>query len=324
MSEIVIFGCKHTTKEFISRFRSDFPEVNLFVITIDSETAEKNHVAGFYDLTEYLQVNGLRYLCVSDYSLKNSKSILNDLKVFPVCGFCIGWQRLIPSEILAQFPRGVYGMHGSNKPLPHGRGRSPLNWSLILGRKIFYTHLFRYNPGVDDGDIVGVQTFEINIHDTALTLHYKNLISMLMLVKVHLHGIIHDTVKLVPQNHAMASFFPKRTAEDGLINWFLSAHDIYNLIRGVTFPFPGAFSYINNIKVVIWSANPFDSILSFDHSTVGQICMVFENGDFIVKTGDIPLLVTEYELADKESQILEGDCFHNGSIKLKNWSNLPI
>src|SRR3989338_7611323 len=43
---------------------------------------------------------------------------------------------------------GAFGMHGSSKPLPFGRGRSPINWSLIQDKKIFYTHLFQYLPGV--------------------------------------------------------------------------------------------------------------------------------------------------------------------------------
>ena len=74
-------------------------------------------------------------------------------------------------------------MHGSSKPLPHGRGRSPMNWSLVQNKDCFYTHLFRYRPGVDDGEIAAVQIFDITPFDTCLTLHYKNTLSMIGLLE---------------------------------------------------------------------------------------------------------------------------------------------
>ena len=52
--------------------------------------------------------------------------------------FCMGWQRLIPEWLLNDLSVGAFGMHGSNKPLPHGRGRSPLNWSLIQDKNMFH------------------------------------------------------------------------------------------------------------------------------------------------------------------------------------------
>lgn len=324
MTDIVVFGCKHTTKEFLIRLIDLHPNHSLFVVTIDVKTAVANKVSGFYDLTDFLDEKEIKYAKVDDYSLRNSVEFIEKKLPSPRCGFCIGWQRLIPEKILKHFTHGVFGMHGSNKPLPHGRGRSPLNWSLIVGRKIFYTHLFKYSPGVDDGDIVGVQSFEITIHDTALTLHYKNLVSMISLVNAHLQEILHGTVKLISQDHSKASFYPKRSAEDGLINWDLSAHDIHNLVRGVTRPFPGAFSFINNNKITIWRAYPFDSILSWDNIKSGQICMIFDNGDFIVQTGDITLIVVDYCISDNKYVIQEGDVFHNNGFSIKQWSNLPI
>ena len=324
MTDIVVFGCKHTTKEFLKHLITSHPHYSLLVVTIEVKTAFANKVSGFCDLTDFLEEKGIDYLKVSDYSLRNSEDLFEKKFFSPRCGFCIGWQRLIPENILRRFPHGVFGMHGSNKPLPHGRGRSPLNWSLIVGRKIFYTHLFKYSPGVDDGDIVGVQTFEITMHDTALTLHYKNLVSMISLVNAHIQEILNGTVRLISQDHSKVSFYPKRSSEDGLINWDLSAHDIYNLVRGVTRPFPGAFSFINNNKITIWRAYPFDTILSWDNKKVGQVCMIFDNGDFIVQTGDITLIVVDYCLTDSKHVIQEGDILDNNGLSFKQWPNLPV
>ena len=110
----------------------------------------------------------------------------------PYIGFAIGWQRLIPENILNCFECGVFGMHGSSQDLPFGKGRSPMNWSLIEGRKWFYTNLFKYENGIDNGDIIGKDCFSIQESDTAETLHYKNLLSFFNILKIigHISKII--------------------------------------------------------------------------------------------------------------------------------------
>ena len=78
------------------------------------------------------------------------------------------------------------------------------------------------------------------------------------------------------------TFFAKRTPNDGKINLSDSIQSIYNLIRGVTKPFPGAFLYKNKSKVIIWEAYPFDKYLDFDEYNLGEIIQVI--GDkFILK-----------------------------------------
>ena len=61
----------------------------------------------------------------------------------------MGWQRLIPDNILSSTKIGIFGMHGSSEGLPKGRGRSPLNWSLILNYKYFSTSLIKYDNSIN-------------------------------------------------------------------------------------------------------------------------------------------------------------------------------
>ena len=91
------------------------------------------------------------------YSLKSEEDFAFSKNNFQI-GFVVGWQRLIPENILDTFI-GVFGMHGSAMKLPKGRGRSPMNWSIIEGRKVFYTNLFKYNSGADDGDVLDTFKF---------------------------------------------------------------------------------------------------------------------------------------------------------------------
>ena len=82
-----------------------------------------------------------------------------------------------------------------------------------------------------------------------------------------------------------------------------NTQDIYNLIRGVTKPFPGAFLFKDNSKLTIWEAVPFDKILDFSEYNIGEIIQV-TNDEFILKLKDGTLLVKEFEYND---EIKEGD-----------------
>jgi methionyl-tRNA formyltransferase len=54
------------------------------------------------------------------------------------------------------------------------------------------------------------------------------------------------------QDESQATYFGRRRPEDGLIDWSQSPREIHNLVRAVTHPFPGAFTYLNGEKLFIW------------------------------------------------------------------------
>ncbi|MDO8368150.1 MAG: hypothetical protein Q7T20_15210 [Saprospiraceae bacterium] len=324
-NSLAIAGCKHTTKDLIlGLLRLGF-SIDL-VITIDSQTAENQQVAGYYDLRDFLKEKQIRCYVAKTYSLKGQIDREN------ITGFgigvllCMGWQRLIPEWMLNILKVGAFGMHGSNKPLPHGRGRSPLNWSLIQNKSMFFTHLFKYKPGVDDGDVVGYQLFDITPFDDAHTLHFKNLIAMIKLCEKELPGILENRFSTTPQKNVTPSFYPKRSEEDGVIFWNDSTLDIYNLIRAVTYPFPGAITYTTlqheTRTIKIWAAIPFDTHLRWDNLDAGQICEILYNGSLIVKTGDTSILITSYE-GILPQDLTIGESFHSNKIIQKEWRDLP-
>ena len=243
--KVAVIGCKHTTLDFILGLEN-LGFVIDHCITISPQKAQEQKVAGYFDLVPFLEEKVIPYTVVETYTLKSDKDKELLLRLNLDIALVIGWQRLLPKWFLEKITIGAFGMHGSSKPLPFGRGRSPINWSLIQGKNIFYTHLFKYESGVDDGPIVDVQTFDINPFDTCLTLHFKNTISMVRLCTNHLPVIMDGNVKMAQQLKEGAVYYPKRSEEDGIIYWDDSTTNIYNLIRAVTKPFPGAFSFIDN------------------------------------------------------------------------------
>ena len=296
--KIAFFGCKTTTLECMQSLINQGFKIDLLV-TLSPELGKKNEVAGYCDLYDFSIKNNIQLIVPKSYSLKKKEDedILKQHKID--IALVIGWQRLIPEGFLDYISVGAFGMHGSPQPLPRGRGRSPLNWSLLHGKTSFLTHLFKYDSCVDSGEVIDFQKFEINLWDDCNTLHFKNRISMNRLLKKHLPSIIEGSFKSQQQPKDIEpTYFEKRTAEDGRIIW--QEHDmnsLYNHIRCQTKPFPGAFSYIGNEKCYIWKAAPFDGFLINNEKKPGSITEVFYDGSFLVSVWDGSIRVTEYEMS---------------------------
>ena len=138
---------------------------------------------------------------------------------------------------------------------------------------------------------------------------------MIKILKERIPDILSGNFILTEQPTFAPSFYPKRNEEDGIIFWDLETDQIYNLIRGVTYPFPGAFTFIDTEKVIIWKSQPFDSRI-FNHTIEpGTILKIFKNGDFIVKTGTDSLLVSEY---DSPVDLESGMVFNSSNYTYKN------
>ena len=314
-------GCKNTTLECMSRIIKLGYKIDS-LITLSYEQGRKAEVAGYCDLRHFAYENGIEIYYPHKYSLLDDNDRQNITAMNLDLLLVIGWQRLIPDWLLKSLSIGAFGMHGSSEPLPAGRGRSPLNWSLIQDKKRFITHLIRYKPEVDNGDIIDIMVFDITPFDTCHTLHLKNMVSMSRLLEIYLPSLLDGSDRAIPQSDKGASYYPKRTPDDGIIDWNQSSLEIYNLVRAVTFPFYGAFSFLGDDKVTIWQAIPFDYKIRYPDRFAGEIVEVFCNGQFVVNTGDASLLVLEYEIKSQNG-IKVGNRFHNGGLDIKEWGQLP-
>lgn len=306
---IAIFGCKETSKFIIESLTI------AHIITISPQLGSKNQVADYCDLTEIANSLKISLYQAESYALKSEKDINYITSLNIDIAFVIGWQRLLPEKILNSFSIGAFGMHGSSMNLPLGRGRSPMNWSIIEGKKVFYTNLFKYDAGIDSGDIVDTFKFNITDKDTAETMHLKNTLAMNYLIKRNIGLLTSNKIVYKKQRDIQPSYYPKRTPEDGIIDWQQDVYFIERFIRAVTKPFDGAFSYINNEKVIIYSAQVFDhNDFGYENELEGKIVEVFPKEKFLIKCFSGLLLVNEY-LA--QQPIKKGMVFNNGNKEIK-------
>lgn len=174
--------------------------------------------------------------------------------------FSFYYRDLLKKELLAIPPAGCLNLHGSL--LPKYRGKAPLNWALVNGEKETGVTLHYMTPRPDDGDIVCQQKIPIADNDTALLLNKKMVAATSEMLNECLTHIKAGTAVRVPQNHAEASYYGGRTPADGAIEWNRSSKAIHNLVRAVTRPYPGAFTYKGQRKVMVWATTPLEDVKS--------------------------------------------------------------
>lgn len=300
--KVVVFGVKDTSENIVSFIQENICPVDL-VITISPSVTKKNQVSGYKGLSILTEKYGIPVHEADSYFLTDEKTqkflAENQFDI----GISMGWQRIIPVSVLEKFRYGVYGFHGNCGYLPFGRGRSPLNWSIILGDTRFNLNLFRYDEKADSPNVFATEMFSITPHDDIRTAQYKNMICSKNLIHKLLLAYQSGNIEIHTDSKDFDSWYEKRTAEDGKIDFHKRTREIYNLIRGVAAPFPGAFAFINDTKVTIWEAVPFDEMINFSGYKPGQVIDVFDNHP-IVRTVDGSLLIKKYE-SDKE--ITAGD-----------------
>lgn len=164
--------------------------------------------------------------------------------------FSFYYRNMVGKEILAIPPAGCLNLHGSL--LPRYRGRCPVNWVLVHGEKETGVTLHYMTPRPDDGDMVGQKRVPIDDSDTALSLHQKLAAAAGELLDDLLPKIRENRADRIPQDSSLASYFGGRRPEDGEINWSQDAAMVRNLVRAVSRPYPGAFSFQGNRKCIFW------------------------------------------------------------------------
>lgn len=295
--KIAVLGCKWTTYDLLYDFEEYLGLSPTVVFSLPRAIADKNQVAGYAgeELVGLCDQRDWPLEMVSSYNLAEGEDTVRFRNWEIDLLIVIGWERLIPESVLESLQMFACGMHGSAYGLPRGRGRSPLNWALITHRTRFITSLFRYTPGIDDGDIIGSRTFEINLHDDIESLHLKNRISMSLLLKEYLPLIEHGVLNFVKQPPGQPSYYPRRRPQDSLIDWSSSSQGIYDLIRAVSPPYPPAFCSYGGSRMDIISAHPFDADLFPSSVIPGTIVERSITRDrLVVKTGDGSMLVRHF------------------------------
>lgn len=166
--------------------------------------------------------------------------------------FMVSWRYLVPADVFSRARLGSYVFHDSL--LPKYRGFAPTVWSIINGETETGVTLFRTAADMDAGEIVEQRRIAIGETDTIARVMERVTKAYLEIAEQEFTCLLQGRATTYPQNHDEATYTCKWTPADSLIDWGKSARAIFNLIRATSWPYPGAFTYLEGRKLIVWSA----------------------------------------------------------------------
>jgi methionyl-tRNA formyltransferase len=201
------------------------------------------------------------------------------------------YRNMIGKGVLDIPGRGALNLHGSL--LPKYRGRVPVNWVVINGETETGATLHYMVEKPDAGDIVDREKVDILFTDTALDVFNKVTEAAVTVLRRSWPLLLAGSAPRIPMDLSSGSYFGGRKPGDGLIDWTMPAVRIYNLIRGVTHPYPGAFTHLAGKKVVIWSSWPVEGS--------GEPGVVVSSEPLLVGTGAGLLEIRSLQMEEESS-----------------------
>ena len=239
----------------------------------------------------------------------------------PAVIYSFYYRNLLPDEALRTAPLGAYNLHGSL--LPAYRGRAPVNWMLANGEHEAGVTLHHMVARADAGDVVGQRSISIDDTDTALTL-YRKLVPLGVALLTEMHPlIVQGRAPRRAQDLSRGSYFGRRRPEDGRIDWRWPARRIFNLVRAVTHPYPGAFCSLGGRKLWVWESEIAQE--AGRRGAAGEIVSAAGGGAVEVAAGEGSLLITRAQfdgapegaaaevLSEVLSEILHGAGLKDGA-----------
>ncbi|MEY4940623.1 MAG: hypothetical protein RIQ93_2358 [Verrucomicrobiota bacterium] len=200
------------------------------------------------------------------------------------------YRNMLSPEILALPPLGAFNLHGSL--LPKYRGRAPINWAVLHGEPRIGMTLHRMVKSADAGGIVDQEGVDLDPRDTAEQAFRKVLPCARRILDRQLAALLTGATVETPQDAAQATYFGGRKPEDGRIDWRQSTRQIFNLIRAVTDPYPGAFTDVAGGRLMVWWAEPDSPATHGRRGTPGEILSV---APLVIATGDAAIELTRTE-----------------------------
>lgn len=203
------------------------------------------------------------------------------------------YRHMIGTKILGLPRLGAWNMHGSL--LPKYRGRAPINWAVLHGEPRIGMTLHRMVKSADAGAVVDQEGVAIGPRDTAEEAFRKALPCARRVLARQIDALLAGTARETPQDEAQVTYFGGRKPEDGRIDWTQTSRGIFNLIRAVTDPYPGAFTEVDGARLMVWWAEPDSAAVRGRTGAPGAVLSV---APLVVATGDGALELTRVEWRD--------------------------
>jgi methionyl-tRNA formyltransferase len=216
-----------------------------------------------------LQPTNLR----DDGFLRHLRGLQLDLGVVAAYG------RILPDAVLGLPRLGLINVHASI--LPRHRGAAPVHRAIIAGDHETGVTIMRVVKALDAGPMLRAAERPIGADETSDEVEHDLARLGAQLLVSTLDDLVHGRVEELPQNDAEATYAPRLTKQDGVVDWSLPAVRVHNLIRGLH-PWPHAFTFLASTRLILLRSTAEPEPHTADPGTILEAA-----GDrLVVGTGD--------------------------------------
>ncbi len=274
------------------------------------------HVSDYYDLHEFCATNGIKVVDTTNVNSQETIARLREEK--PDYLFTLGWSQLFKQEFISCFSKFIVGTHPSK--LPYGRGRAPLPWTLLEDLRSSAVSFFKIDMGTDTGELIFQREFDIPPRTYVKDLYAR--------VAEELGQGFYEIYRIIAtgkdftfsrQNEDGMTVRGKRTPSDGLIEFHNPIQKIERLVRAVSEPFPGAYCYYKDQKIIFWrvafdeEANHFGTIGQILKKNADGLLVQFSDGNLWLNRPSFedgtPIEMKFFRLGDKLGYAIQDELY---------------
>ena len=209
--------------------------------------------------------------------IKNNNIYFNIIAGFPY---------IFKKNLLNSANFATINLHGGK--LPEYKGASTLNWQIINGEKRIGISIIKANEKIDQGKILGYSSFLLKNSYDISDVHRIANDRFAVLLPTILSKFINNEIVFL--RNSGGKNYKQRNISDGLLLWKkMSNKKVFDFVRAITKPYPGAFSYLKNNKnkITIFKCKPYQFSLEYSPGFIFS-----KNNSLYVqcKTGCIKLL----------------------------------
>ncbi len=257
---------KHVTLQLAITYKEDFTGARYDRLTDDENIVRTGTVKGYEETIKELN---------------------------PDLIFVAGWSEMIPDSVLAVPIMGCIGFHPAK--LPFDRGRSVLAWQIENGYKETGLTMFKYSSYPDGGDILAQEIIPIRHEDYIKDILDKIDDATYNIMRAYFPLLRTGRLVAKTQNLDEGSFHRLRNERDSIINWNSNTDDIYNKIRAISHPYPGALTELDGKRILVWKSEEIVSLPFGQNEKPGTLVARLYDNSLIIKTRDSFLRITEWE-----------------------------
>lgn len=281
---------------FVKKLHQLLPEAELTIFSFREEPWEPPFLD---ELKQFSEESGSRLLETRRLHASDMQDLWRENR--PDLLFSVAWRYMFPSAVFLRPKLGTFVFHDS--VLPRYRGFAPTVWAIINGECETGATLFQLTgerDEVDSGPIVAQRSVQIGPAEDIASVVDRVTCAYLEILEANLKALLEERSPRREQDEALATYTCKRIPADNRIDWKKSAREIYNLVRGSTRPYPGAFTELGGTRITIWKAALVEDGASYVGVVPGRVVSREEGRGVTILTGGGRLFLSEVQRENEE------------------------